>query len=238
MKLMNDVHSHILPGIDDGAKDFDESVEMVRELAAQGIERVVATPHYIPETSYTSARVENLKLVEELRRRLAAAGVFVEVALGNEIYINKNVDELVRTGVASSLVGSRYVLVELPLNDEYAGAKDVLAELVRKGYKVVLAHPERYAVVQKDLAVVEELRGVGVLLQCNFGSLVGQYGKSAQKTVTALARRGMVYAFGSDVHRVRGAKYWHGVKEKLWKCYDAAGLEQVLVRNPREIWGF
>lgn len=215
--METDLHSHILPGIDDGARTLDESVEMVRELADLGVRRVVATPHYMVETIYTSPRKENLKLVRKLQKRLDAEGILVEVLLGNEIYINEQIEELVSLGLVAPLDGSEYLLVELPMSGEYPGYKDILAELMSDGFKVILAHPERYATVQEDFGVVEELYDAGVLLQCNLGSFAGQYGKSAQKVAEKLVASGMVFGFGSDIHRVRGEKYWRKVRKKLRK---------------------
>ena len=232
---MIDIHSHILPGIDDGAETLENSVAMVRELAEHGVTDVIATPHYVDETIYTSPAGDNLQLMEELKVALANEGVEMEVHLGNEIYINERVAELIETGKMSTLAGGEYLLVELPMSGEYPGHTDVILDLMENGYKVILAHPERYAAVQDDLAVVTELYNAGVLLQCNLGSVIGQYGKHAKKTVRELAKRKMIFAFGSDIHHCRGEDYWMEVQKKLRKIYSADELEQVLVKNPQKI---
>lgn len=232
---MIDIHAHVLPGIDDGAERLADGVAMVRELAEQGVTGIVATPHYVDETIYSSPRRENLKLLDELRAAVADTGV--ELYLGNEIYINERIDELVRMGKVSALAGSGYVLVELPMSGRYPGYEDVLAELMAAGYKVVLAHPERYVAVQEDYALVENLYEMGVLLQCNLGSVVGQYGKHAKKTVQRLIKERKVFAWGSDIHHCRGEEYWRGVWKKMRKYYSAEELEQVLVANPGKIVG-
>lgn len=230
---MIDIHAHILPGIDDGAPTLEDSIAMVRELAKNGITEVIATPHYVDETIYTSSRFENTRLVERLQRELAVFGVDIKIFLGNEIYINDKIEQLLANGRMASMAGSKYLLVELPMSGDYPGGEDILQDLLMNGYKVILAHPERYAAVQNDFAIVRNLHEMGVLLQCNLGSVVGKYGKHARKVVRELIKEGMIFAFGSDIHHCYGEEYWAEVHKKLRKYYNEDELEQVLVKNPR-----
>lgn len=234
---MIDIHAHILPDIDDGAQTMRDSVEMVRELAKAGATDIIATPHYVDETIYTSPRDENEKLLDELRRELANEGVGVELHLGNEIYLNEKIAELVGAGEVATLAGGEYLLVELPMSGEYAGYEDTMRDLMAAGYKVILAHPERYIAVQNDFTILQNLREMGVLLQCNLGSIIGKYGKRARKVVRKLAKEKMIFAFGSDIHHCQGADYWALAQKKLGKYYGEPELEQVLVGNPRGILG-
>ena len=236
--FMIDIHAHILPGIDDGARTLEDSVALVRELAAaMGVTEVVATPHYVDETIYASPRTENMRLMRKLQQELDKAGVDVKIHLGNEIYINDKIAKLIKEGLATTMTGSRYLLVELPMSGEYPGGEDILVDLMHEGYKVILAHPERYATVQRDFKIVQDLYGMGVLMQCNLGSVVGKYGKHARKVVRKMAKEGLIFAFGSDIHHVQGEEYWVEVQKKLRKCYDEEGLERVLTRNASEIVG-
>lgn len=234
---MIDIHSHILPGVDDGAETLADSVEILRELVSQGVTDVIATPHYVDETIYMSPRRENARLLDELRQELSREGVEVRLHLGNEIYICGKIAELIKFNRISALKDSEYLLVELPMSGEYPGYEDVMRDLMREGYKVVLAHPERYTVAQEDFEMLEKLHEMGVLLQCNTGSFIRQYGKHAEKTAVKLAKSGMIFALGSDVHHVRGREDITLALKKLRKYYDEEGLEQVLVRNPRKIIG-
>ena len=120
---MIDLHSHILPGIDDGSPDFETSVALVSELAAGGVTEIVATPHYIEETIYTSTVSKNRKLLTTLRRRLKKAGISVKVHLGNEIYITPDILKLLETREISPLgkASSKYLLVELPMSGKFPG---------------------------------------------------------------------------------------------------------------------
>ena len=232
---MIDIHSHILPGVDDGARTFEDSVRIVKWLAMQGVTDVIATPHYVNETEYVSLRAQNLSLLIKLMKELKSENIGVNLYLGNEIYIDRNVAELLRLRKISTLADSKYLLVELPLNDEYPDWEDILMDLMARGYRVVLAHPERYAIVQKDYEIIKRLHDAGILLQCNLASLVGRYGKSAQKIIRKLAKDKMIFAFGSDVHRCGRSDYLVLAQKKLNRYYNKRELNQLLVVNPSRI---
>ena len=234
---MIDIHSHILPGIDDGARTLYDSVEIARELASQGITDIIATPHYVNETKYVSPRGHNRRLLMELRKKLAEEGVKVNVYLGNEIYIDEEIEKLIKMGKISTLADSRYLLVELPLHEKYQNYEDVLGSLLNVGYQVVLAHPERYEIVQEDYGVAKELYEMGVLFQCNLCSIVGKYGKNARKMIRKLAKDKMIFAFGSDIHRCSRTNQIKVAQRKIAKYYNGAELERVFVKNPRKILG-
>lgn len=157
--------------------------------------------------------------------------------LGNEIYINDNISELIERGEISPLAGGKYLLVELSLSGEYPNYEGIFDDLIRKGYKVILAHPERYSSVQNDFSKVENLAKMGVLFQCNLGSIVGQYGKHAKKTLKKLAKAKMIFAFGSDIHHPHATDEILLAKKKLSKYYSREELETVLYENPRKIIG-
>ncbi|MBQ3433373.1 hypothetical protein IJG22_03735 [Candidatus Saccharibacteria bacterium] len=234
---MIDIHSHILPGIDDGARTMDESIEIVQELVSQGVTGIVATPHYITDTYYVSDRKHNEALAARLREALSDAGIAVDIWLGNEIFIDRSIADLLQQNIVSTMGGTDYVLVEFSLNEEYPNYVDVLGDLMEKDYKVILAHPERYVLTQQDYDVLEELCDMGVLLQCNVGSFIGQYGKAAEKLAVRLARENRIFAMGSDIHHARGDKRIMRATKKLRKYYDAAGLERILVKNPSKMFG-
>jgi len=232
---MIDLHAHILPGVDDGAKDFEDAVMIVSELAAVGVTEVVATPHYVEGTGYVSERRANEELLARLSEELLERGVAVKLHLGNEIYINREIAELVKTGVVSALAGSEYLLVELPMSGDHQGYEDIFAQLLVDGYKVVLAHPERYESLQNDYGLVEELARMGVLFQCNLGSLMGQYGKRAKKLVKRLVRERLVFGFGSDIHHTGNEERLKKALARLAKYYDEDELTRVLALNPNKI---
>ena len=234
---MIDIHSHILPGIDDGARTLSDSVDIVQELASQGFTDIIATPHYVTDTIYTSPRGDNIRLLMELRRALADTNINVNVYLGNEIFIDISIAELLKRKVVSTMAESEYVLVEFSLNEEYPNYADILGNLIEQGYKVILAHPERYLFFQRDYEILESLCGMGVLMQCNLGSFVRQYGKTVEKLAIRLAKENKIFAFGSDIHHLRGDNSILKAQKRLRKYYSESELERVLVKNPRLILG-
>ena len=235
---ITDTHSHILPGIDDGAKTLTNSADIVRELAEQGVTNIIATPHYVNETIYSSPYSENKKLLKELQKHLAKEGIKVNIYLGNEIYIDPAIPDLIKHHKVTPLAGSKYLLVEFPLDNEYPNYEDYFRVLIDQGYKVVLAHPERYTIIQKDYQIAKDLRDLGVLFQCNYGSIVGKYGKRAKKLVKKFAKDKMIFIFGSDMHRARGEYLIDKAVKKLSKYYSSAELKTLLQTNPSKIFTF
>ena len=234
---MIDIHSHILPGVDDGAADLDASVKLVRELASAGVTDIIATPHYVDETNYVSEVSANSKILKKLKTRLKKEKINVGIFLGNEIYISNRILGLLTDEAIAPLADSKYLLVELPLSGEFPSYYDVLLELIREGYKVILAHPERYATFQKDFDLVLGLHDMGVLMQCNIGSFVGHYGKAARKVAEKLAKNDMIFAVATDIHHPRGDKFMPTAIKRLSKFYGTFELEDILEKNPRKILG-
>ena len=232
---MIDTHSHILPGVDDGARDFDESVEIVKSLVSQGVTDIIATPHYVVESTFDSPRAKNIELLAQLRERLEKENVPVNLYLGNEIFFNEEIPQLVSGGLISPLVDSKYLLVEISLSGESTGFSEYFLELMNLGYKVVFAHPERYLITQNNYEILGNLYEMGVLFQCNMGSVVGKYGKAAKKLVRRLAKEKKIFMLGSDSHRPLRSDMIIEARKKLSRYYDKEELEQVLIGNARSI---
>ena len=232
---MIDIHSHILAGIDDGAEALEDGLAIVRELASQGVTEIIATPHYIDETTYVSPKQKNQRLLTQLKKALKDEKIDVELYLGNEIYICNRIDNLVESGQIATMNGSEYILVEFPMSEKFPSYEDILHDLILKGYKVILAHPERYIITQDDFYILERLVEMGVLLQCNTGSFIRQYGKHAEKLAVKLAKKRMIFALGSDMHHTRKRNEIELAIKKLRKYYSEDDLEQILDKNPRKI---
>ena len=232
---MIDLHSHILPGIDDGAKSFDVSLAILKGLREHGVSDVVATPHFVNGSSYMSTVAENRQLVEMLQEKADEADLDIEIHLGNEIYIDSNIAELVKRGKVSALAGSKTLLVELPMSGDYTDYEDILLSLTYSGYTVILAHPERYYTMQRNFKLITNLTDNGILLQCNLGSIIGQYGRHAQKTMKKLAKKKLIFAIGTDTHHVRDWEEIPTALAKLGKYYSEAELKQITTTNARHI---
>ena len=232
---MIDIHAHILPGVDDGAESFDDSVGIIKDLVAVGVTDVIATPHFMNETNFISPKSNNQDLVNQLKKRLEAEGINIGVYLGNEVYIDKNILSLLSEDKITSLAESQYILVELPLNDEFDDYEDILLELMQSGHTVILAHPERYAIIQKDFEIARILHDEGILFQCNLASITGKYGHEAKKVLQKLMKEKMIFAFGSDIHRPGRLEFWGPAMKKLSKYYNEREMSQILSINPERI---
>ena len=233
---MIDVHSHILYGIDDGSRNLEESLSIIKNYNNIGIKDIIATPHYINNSSYTSDKKNNLAILNKLKEELKKENIDTNLYLGNEIYIDEDIEELLKSNMISSLNDSKYLLIELPMSGEKENYYDIFIDLINDGYKVVLAHPERYISFQKDFNRIYELNSIGVLFQCNIGSIIGEYGKSSKKTLKRMLKEDLVYMFGTDIHRNKSDyNFLKKAKKKLNKYMDEEKLNKLLKENASKL---
>lgn len=232
---MIDIHSHLLYGIDDGSKSLEDSVRIISDLSKIGYTDIILTPHYISNTKYNSSKNNNLKLFDNLKVALRENGININLYLGNEIYINHRISDLLDDGKISSLNDSKYLLIELPMNGEY-DYMDVFEDLIYDGYKIILAHPERYHSFQKNFDKIYELEEIGVYFQCNIESILGSYGKGAIKMVKRMYKEKKVSFLATDIHhRKRDYKKFDKAKKKIRKYLSSSELEDLLINNPSKI---
>ena len=197
---MIDFHSHILPNIDDGSRSIEETFNLIKEAKEVGFEGIVLTSHYI-EGYYETDVPERDVWVNAIKENLNTKGIDIDLYLGNEIYISENMMDLLINNKASTINNSCYVLFEMPLNAEPMDLYNVIYSLQENKLIPVLAHPERYKFVQKEPELIYDLIEKGVLMQANYGSILGQYGESAQMIVRKFFENNMIHFLGSDVHR-------------------------------------
>lgn len=195
-----DIHAHMLPGLDDGPGKWEESVEMARQAAAEGISTIVATPHVIiGRYDYSAAFVA--ERTDELQRRLADAGVKVRVVPGGEVFLDDGLLDAARSGRIPSVANAgKYLLIELPASALPASAERIVFELAVAGVTPIIAHPERNEDVIKDPNRLLRLIERGALAQVNAGSLVGDFGRRAREAARILITHGMAQVVGSDAH--------------------------------------
>lgn len=232
---MIDIHSHILYGVDDGAKTIDESVDIIRNLYKNGITDIILTPHYIEYSSYNSNKKSNLEKLDSLKKKLKEEGINVNLYLGNEIYINNNILSLLKKGEISSLNDSKYLLIELPMSGKYDNYVEIFKELIENGYKVILAHPERYNTFKKDINLIYELKNIGVLMQCNIESILKTYGKDSYKTIKKLAKNKLINFIASDIHHKKDYEYINKARNKFKKYYSDSEIDDLLSNNQKDI---
>ena len=197
---MIDVHSHILPNIDDGSRSIDETFNLIKEAKEAGFEGIICTSHYM-ENYYETDRPEREVWINAIHENLKNKNIEMNLYLGNEIYMSDNIIKLLEDGKATTMNDTSYVLFELPLNVEPMNLYDMVYEMQQYKIVPILAHPERYSFVQTDPELIYDLIDKGVLMQANYGSIVGQYGKKAQMIVQKFLENNMIHMLGTDAHR-------------------------------------
>lgn len=193
---MIDFHSHILPEIDDGSKSYEESLKMLEEAQNIGFDKVISTSHYAIDC-YESPEYKRKELIDDLNLEENVP----EIILGSEIFLTYNIIDLLKEFKASTINGTNYVLIELPLRNHFNNLKNVINILKENDYRPIIAHPERYLFIQKNFKEIYELKELGVLFQCNYGSILGNYGIKAKSTMKKMLKNGLVSFMGSDAHR-------------------------------------
>ena len=230
---MIDIHSHILPNIDDGARSIEETFNLIKEAQKAGFEAIISTSHYM-ENYYETDVPEREVWVKAICENLQTKNIETNLYLGNEIYFSDNIIELLEQRKASTINNTSYVLFELPLNAEPMNLYDVVYEMLQYKLVPILAHPERYSYVQKDPDLIYDLIEKGVLMQANYGSIIGQYGEKAQIIVRKFFENNMVHFLGSDVHRPN--TIYPKIPQILREIESIIGsekLEELTTKNPK-----
>ena len=233
---MTDIHCHLLYGIDDGSKSIEESVDVLRDLEQYGYKNVILTPHYIKDSNYNSKASENFKRLKILREALVQNNVNIKLFLGNEIYMDDDIYDLLRNREIYSLNGTEYILVELPMSGEYPNYEEVFKDLISKGCKVILAHPERYLSFQKNFDYIYELEKIGVFFQSNIDSLVGKYGEAAKTMIKRLLKEKKIAFLATDIHHKKhDYKVWDEAREIALKFISAEEYNILVNVNPSKL---
>jgi len=203
-----DMHSHVLPGIDDGAQTVEDSVILIREMMDMGIKKIIATPHIMADYFKNNATTINNAL-DILREHLVTGGIDIPVEAAAEHYFDEYFLKLIDSNELM-LIQDKYVLFELAFTAKPPNLINTVQKLTDKGLIPILAHPERYPYLLID--EVEMLRSWGCRIQINTISLVGYYGKEVKAAADALVNAELVDFISSDMHHPRHA---HALKTAL-----------------------
>ncbi len=196
---MIDTHLHILPGVDDGPETVEEAVALARALVEEGVHAAVATPHYNDEfPQYAAAEIR--ERVYDLQQVLNRYNIPLRLCAGHEALIKPGLVEDIQAGRVATLNGSRYLLLELWNNSWVPETERVIFELRAAGIVPVIAHPERYRVIQQDVERLCVLVRRGVLTQLTASSLVGQWGKTVRRCAETLLKKNLIHCIASDAH--------------------------------------
>ena len=198
-----DLHTHILPGVDDGPETMEDAVEMARMASQDGTRAILATPHR--KDVIENHSVDYIRdLIRDLSQELRNRGIQIDLLLGMENHLELDLPQQVSQGKALTMNGSRYILVELPFTIFPTYAMEVLFQLQIKGLIPVIVHPERNAEIQKRPSLLGDLVERGFLAQVTAGSILGSFGSKAKKSAKALLQRGFVHIISSDAHHNKG----------------------------------
>ncbi len=229
---MIDFHSHILPGIDDGARNLEQSIQIINEAKEAGFTKIISTSHYME--NYYECNEKNRKiLLEQVQKSIGG----IELYLGNEIYITNDIVNLLKDEKASTINNTRYVLFEFPLiQTKPMNDKEVIYRLIENGYIPIIAHPERYPFVQEDPDYLFELADMGALFQANYGSIIDMYGIKARKTLKKILKDDLISFFGSDVHRTNQVyTKMPKIMKKLKKILPDEQIIEFTEINPQKV---
>lgn len=225
-----DIHSHLLPGIDDGAKDLNKSIELIKKMNLLGIKNFITTPHVLGDVYPNSSETIKAKLVEVKKELNRLDLNDINISAAAEYMLDEQFLELLKKDDILTLKNN-YILVEMSYFNPPINLYEILFEIQLKGYKPILAHPERYNFYHNEFDNYYKLKKAGCLFQLNFLSLSLQYGKYVQKTSHKLLNLDMYDFIGSDTHHSKHLDILENILTKKNKLK----LESLLKRNSQFI---
>lgn len=225
--ILVDMHSHILPGIDDGANTLDDSLEIVNGLIAFGYKKAITTPHIMGDFFKNTPEIIHQKL-QEVREHLKKNQIEFELEAAAEYYLDEMFMEKLNRNEPLLTFGNNYLLFETSYINEPAFLPEAIFRLKSMGYRPVLAHPERYTYLYAGFEKFEEIFEREVLFQINLNSLSGYYSPAARKFAIKLIEKKMVHFAGTDAH---GKRHLHAMKKSREDKYYVKLLELNLINN-------
>ena len=200
--LKTDMHSHIIPAIDDGSPDIETSIQLIEGLIELGYKKLIATPHLMIDL-YPNNRQTITKAYDTLKAELKIRKMNIEVNAAAEYFLDDHFDTLLEKKEPLLTIKDNLVLVEFSFASIPLDYKQKIFEIQLNGYKPILAHPERYSYLHTKPEIYEELRNTGCYFQVNLLSLIGYYGKSIQQAAERLVKNKQVELLGTDLHHDR-----------------------------------
>ena len=232
---MIDLHAHLLPGVDDGPTTWDEALEMVRMAAADGVTAMVATSHMMPGDAYPNTRERLLALTAELRERVRAEGIAMDIYPGAEVFMTTDTADLLARGeLLTYCDANRYLLLEIPVTEMPTYAIQVIDDLRLQGVTPIIAHPERNLDIIQRPSLAQALVERGALLQVTASSL------RAAPPVRAAARfllsRGLAHFLASDVHGIYHRRpRVRGYLDLACEWVGKSCVERMVLHNPAAV---
>lgn len=196
---MIDIHAHIIPGVDDGAKDMEESLSMLKKGWDSGISTVCATPHILKKVDCKFEQ-KILSGFDLLKKKITEKNLELKILLGSEVHISLDFENLKNFQFFTIDDNEKYLLLEFPLNHIPNYVEKIIFDLCLDGYVPVIAHPERSIIKEIDLKRLEKMANLGAFFQLNAGSLLGHFGKKVKKFSLKLLKNELIHFVASDAH--------------------------------------
>jgi protein-tyrosine phosphatase len=208
-----DMHSHLLPGIDDGATSLEDSIQLIQHLQEMGYRKFITTPHIFWDMYKNTPEIILGKL-QELRAELRSRQIDVEIEAAAEYYCDEHFEEQIESGSLLTFGGNKkFVLFEISFAEENINLGRAIFNMRLAGYQPILAHPERYEFWHQNLERYQSMIDKDVLLQLNINSLTGQYGPNCQRISERLIEKGMVSFIGTDCHHMGHVQLTHQARQ-------------------------
>ena len=199
-RFKSDMHSHLIPGIDDGAKDMDQTIAMLAKFESLGYKKVVTTPHIMTDSFPNNPEII-LSGLEKVKNEIKKVGIEIEIEAAAEYYFDETLMPKIKNKELLTF-GDNYVLVEFAFHSPPQFLDQLFFELKTHGYRPVIAHFERYLYYLGKIDKAEKWRSEGINIQINLNSLFGQYGPEVQKQAEKLIDEGQFDFVGTDCHRI------------------------------------
>lgn len=231
-----DIHNHILPGIDDGPADINESVALGRCYSEMGVRSLITTPHFIPGTAWAQSPEGIIAAIKNLNQIFIDQDIFLTVQPGMEIAYHKKLIERFSNNELLPLGNSKHYLLEPTFSDSQGLVLNCAAHLVKRGAKVIIAHPERITSFQETIDPLLEMSKDDIEIQTNIGSLLGKFGEQSRRVADLLLEEDRVHYLASDAHganrrRPPTPEEWHELEIKLGNKL----LTELCIINPAKL---
>ena len=200
-----DIHSHLIPKIDDGAKDMERSIELILALKEMGYKKLITTPHV--SDMFLNSSEDILKGYNKLKEELSSRKIDIEIEVAAEYYADNHFEELLKKKDLLTFGEEKYLLFELSYFTPHQDLESLVYDIKLAGYTPVLAHPERYIYLHDSIDKYRDIKSMGVLFQINLVSIEHYYSSKIAKVVKELIVNGMVDFIGSDTHHRQHVKY-------------------------------
>ena len=226
-----DIHCHVLPGLDDGSKNMEETLEMLRAAADAGITDIIVTPHF-KGGRHNANPSDIYESINEVWEEADRQGIYINLYPGNEIFYFNDMEEALENDWVCTMNSSQYILLEFSPLDSFRTIRNAMDQVLGMEYRPILAHVERYNCMLEDWRNVESLRSMGVEIQVNASGVAGRAGRKVKKFVRLLLDRQLVDYIATDAHGSRsGITDLKRCLKQLCKRCDPSYLEYILCGN-------